>query len=193
MTISKPHSLTAKGRPLVSFRGRVISVADRITHHRGMGRHSHSTISSLPEVWIADASGCELPFRDETLDHCRAGHEIVIIGDRGADRVLAMRNLSTTETWFSPTVSTLPVNGAHVSTIIFTCFSLACMTWFITMILFGEPSVRDSVWEDIGRTSCYLIAVAVGCWGPEKARTYANERTATLRAQIEATIEEAIK
>ncbi len=103
-----------------------------------------------------------------------------------------MRNLSTARACLSATVSDLPVTGSHVFTIICLCVSLASMTWFVTMMLFGEPSYRDCFWEDLGRTLCYLGAVTVGWWGPEKARTSLNKRNSALRAQIEAKIEEAI-
>lgn len=180
-------------RCLVTFRGTVVSVADRVTHQLRSGQNSYSAVSSIPEVWIVDPEGHELRFCDETLDECRAGHEILIVGDRKADRVVAMRNLSTARTCLSATVSDLPVTGSHVFTIICLCISLASMTWFATMILFGEPSYRDSFWEDLGRTLCYLGAVALGWWGPENARTGLNKRNAALRSQIEAKIEEAIE
>ncbi|RVV98381.1 hypothetical protein EKE94_05510 [Mesobaculum littorinae] len=178
---------------LVTFRGTVVSVADRVTHQLRSGQHSSSPVRSVPEVWIVDSEGHELRFCDETLGECRTGHEILIVGDGKSDRVLAMHNLSTAGTWFSTKVSDLPVNRSHVFTIICLCVALTFMTWFVTLMLFGEPSYRDSFWEDLGRMLCYLSAVAVGWWGPEKARTRFNKRNAARRARIEAAVEDAIQ
>ena len=111
---SRTAPVTPDERPLTVWRGRVVSVADRVTSATYSGKHGdHTRVSSLPEVWIADASGQEFQFTDLTLAGCRPGHMVVIVGDPAKNQVVGMANLTTGRTCYAPTLAILPVNAGH--------------------------------------------------------------------------------
>lgn len=180
-------------RRLAVYRGRVVSVADRVTSTTVSGQHGYTSVNSVPEVWIADAHGQELRFIDVTLTDCRAGHEVVIVGDPAKDKVLSMRNLSTKQTWFSSSLTDLPFNGSHLFSMIPTAILFCGIASFISFAMFGEAWSRRTWWEQTAPDLMFYAALALGCWLPEMGRTCINHRNEALRVRIRQELEAASK
>ncbi len=177
-------------RRLAVYRGRVVSVADRVTSTTVSGPSGYTSVNSVPEVWITDAHGQELRFCDHTLADCRTGHEVVIVVDPARDRVLSMRNLSTGENWFSGSLSDLPFDFGSI--LLLGCI-LFPITWIITLIVFGEPRGRMTAWGKTGPDLFYCIAFVLAWWLPEKGRLGVNRRNEALRVRITQELEGASK
>lgn len=176
-------------RRLAVYRGRVVSVADRVTSTTVSGQHGYTSVNSVPEVWIADAQGQELRFSDVTLEDCRVGHEVVIVGDPAKDKILSMRNLSTRPTWFSPSLTDLPFNGGHLFSMIPTTILFCGIASFISFAMFGEAWSRRPWWEQTAPDLMFYAALVLGCWLPEMGRTWINHRNEALRTRIRQELE----
>lgn len=180
------------GRKLTVYRGRVVSVADRVTSTTYAGKHSdHTTVNTVPEVWIADASGQELRFSDVTVAACRPGHDVVIIGDPAKDRVLGMGNLTTGQTWYAPTLAHLPVNFGHIWGMGVAALLFCGFAWFLSIAIFGEIRARHTWWDRTAPELMFYIALFFAWWVPERLRHWFNRRSEGLRALIDREIEAA--
>ncbi|MFN3314822.1 MAG: hypothetical protein ACK46Q_15350 [Hyphomonas sp.] len=178
-------------RPLVVCRGRVVSVADRVTSTTISGPNGYTDINSVPEVWISDAEGKELRFCDITVADCRVGHEVAIVVDPAKSRLLSMRNLTTGQTRYAPSMADLPVNRRHIMSMVGVGIILFCITWFITVAVFGDPWARKTIWQQNGPKLFYGVALYLSWWLPERGRRAINGRNDALRARIERELEEA--
>lgn len=178
-------------RPLVVCRGRVVSVADRVTSTTVSGPNGYTDINSEPEVWIADAQGKELRFCDVTVANCRVGHEVAIVVDPAKNRVLSMRNLTTGQARYAPFMTDLPVNSGHIMTMVLAGIILFGITWVATVTVFGEPWARKTIWQQNGPTLFYGVALYLSWWLPERGRRAINGRNDALRTRIERELEEA--
>ncbi len=183
---SRTAPVTPDERPLTVWRGQVVSVADRVTSTTYSGKHrDHTRVSSLPEVWIADASGQEFQFTDLTLAGCRPGHMVVIVGDPAKNRVVGMANLTTGRTCYAPTLAILPVNAGHIMGMVVAAILFCGFAWFLSIAIFGEVRTRHSWWARTAPELMFYLALFFAWWMPEKLRQRVNRRTEALRARID--------
>jgi hypothetical protein len=173
-------------RSLTVHRGRVVSVADRVTSTTYSGKYgNHTSVNSVPEVWIADASGKERRFADVTLEACRPGHEVAIIVDPAKGQVLAMNNVSTGQNWYTPSLSHLPFNFAHVWGMGTVALLFCGIAWFLSIAHFGEVHSRHTWWARTAPDLMFYSALALAWWVAEVLRNWFNRRSERLRARID--------
>jgi hypothetical protein len=137
------------------YQGTVVSVSERVSGATTTG--TISSIHTMPEIWIATADGRELRFCARFLTECRVGHEVIIAADKATGEPLGMRNLTTDGSWHARHLSDPDPVGFGASA----CLAVAacCITWFITMLVFGEPRHRDTLWEQTGPLLFYAAAI----------------------------------
>lgn len=176
---------------LLIYRGRVVSIADRVTSTTVSESNGYTSVDTVPEVWISNAHGQELRFCNVTVAYCRVGHEVVIIGDPAKDRVLSMRNLSTGDTRFAPALADRPFDGGHLMDMGVAGAFFLGLAWFISLMAFGEAQMRDSFVDRTGPALLSGAALYLSWWLPERARLGRNRRNEALRARIERELEKA--
>lgn len=167
----------------IVYRGRVISVGDRVITSTYSGKYGgHTEVHGIPEIWIATPAGRELRFCDETLRECRIGHELVLLGDRRANRILAMRNVSTGSVVYSPKLTGVEPLGAVFTAclILFFC----CVGWIMSRMFFGWPGSHDSFLAGVGRNAVFFGAIWLGWWLPRRMRMRYNLKAESDRQQI---------
>jgi hypothetical protein len=148
-----------------------------------------ASISTMPELWIATADGRERRFCAHFLTECRTGHEVVIATDAASGEPLGMQNLTTGGAWHArQLLDPEPVGlGATICLIVAVC----CVTWFVTMIAFGEPRSRDTLWAQLGPTLCYAAVILAGFAIPARWHRAEVHRLAQVRDDLAKTLERA--
>ncbi len=181
-----PHHTAAQSPPSTTIhRGRVVSVGDRVTSTTYSGRQEdRTTVNTVPEVWIADASGKELRFTDATLAESREGHDVMVFCDRGRGNVVALHNLTTRQTWYAPKLIDCPFNAAHLFSMGLAAMIFCSIAWLIVIGTFGEEWQRRTWWSRTAPDLIYLGALFLAWWAPEKGRRWINRRNAAWRAVI---------
>jgi hypothetical protein len=165
---------------LTTFRGTVVSAAERVWGATSTG--VTSSIHAIPEVWIASASGQERQFRAHFLSECRVGHEIMVATDSATSEPLGMRNLTTDGAWHARRLTDPDPIG--VAPILCLLVAACCITWFITMLVFGEPRSRDTQWEQIGPTLFYGAAILAAFALPTRWHRAEVRRRSGLRDEV---------
>ena len=164
----------------------MVSVADRVTSTTYSGQHGdHTTVDTVPEVWIADASGQEQRFCSAAMTQCRTGHEVLVISDPSG--VLGMGNLSTGKTWLSHRLDIEPILWEFLVLVVLKTvgfgFFLLLMGAIVTQGRSGAAMALFSWIFLFGTGACLVL--------PIRNRIGSNQRNAALRARIKREVEAA--
>ncbi|NJM81222.1 MAG: hypothetical protein HC844_00925 [Tabrizicola sp.] len=171
-------------------RGKVVSIANRVTSATYSGKYTdHTTVNSVPEVWIADAKGQELRYSDMTLTHCRAGHEVVVVTDRSG--VVGMGNFSTGQAWTSSRLNDEPVTGRFI----FGVLLRTAMFLFIGLLIVAIGQNGGGMSRASGGLLdlIFLGGIAALVWLPIQSRLGSNRRNEVMRDSIHRAISAAKK
>lgn len=167
----------------VVYHGRVISVGDRVITTTYTGEYGdHTELRGVPEIWIVSPVGKELRFCAEVFRDCRAGHDVVIVGHRKENRILAVRNVSKGGVTYSAAMNDVVALGAvgTACVIVFFC----CIGWFVSMLIFGDGRTDDSFIHKAGRIVTFWGAVYLGWSLPKRFRRRYNAKAEADRRHV---------
>lgn len=167
----------------IIYRGQVISVGDRVITSSYTGKYGgHTEVHGIPEIWLITPAGRELRFCDETLRECRAEHDLEIIGNLKRDCILAVRNASTGGVTYSSVMNDATPLGVLGTGCVVICF--CCISWFVSMLLFGEPRRHDTFFQEAGRVAMFWGSIHAGWWVPRTFRRLYNAKAKAHRERL---------
>lgn len=190
-TLTTPWGETsARPRLVTVLTGTVVSRGEKVTGDGSVfNGQGGMTVTSIPCVWLRDDGGREHQFEDFVLRHTREGHRIAVFHERfGKQRMVAMANLTTGQSWGTPwraddaTPGNILVVGLLLA-IALAIPGLVLWAWFVgavTGINLSQAGIPDWYW------SGWMILVGSGAlllsW---KILRGVDHRRRVLRAEIE--------
>jgi hypothetical protein len=177
----------AEHLPLEVFSGRVTSMADRhVSTTVTTNKSSTATVNTIPEIWVAGERSEERRFTDTTVSECRPGHDVAIAIDRSKKAILALRNHSTGDTWFTHKLSFQETDGRYFIGMFAMAILLVLLSWIPSMLLFGENIGRRPWWADFWASLLQLFAFLLGIWIVERGRRKHNLKAEAIRDRVSA-------
>lgn len=174
-----------EGRNLKVVRGHVVSTGQRVHSTTYKGSSNRTEVVAIPEIWIKNSSGQEQRLAHGSLADCRVGQEVVVIGQKSKNDILAFRNMTTAETIFSREISKLSVGMVQIMSTLMLGVLLMGMAIFYSYGLYGEDWGRKT-WQSqfvpqVLKITALVLAVAI----PEVVRRKVNNRRSELRSAVQ--------
>lgn len=178
-------------RDLEVWRGHVVSTGQRVQSTTYSGSSSRTEIQSMPEIWVKDRAGQEFRFADYSLAESRVGHEVVIVGRRSKEDIMAFRNLTTGLTFYSRETKQASVSAVQIMCSVTLAILFAGMAWLHSFALYGEDWARKSWQSKFVPQVLQIAAFGLAFVIPEAIRRKINKGRSDLGAAVKRKLEDA--